>query len=322
MIAKKLFLFIVLIRALAAILITNSHYTDVYPTDLIANGGLLGDVLFFAVSGFCLASSKRISFGKWYLKRFIRIYIPMWMIRIVYILLGVSVVTGVKSIFEYFILPRDWHFISSIILLYIPMFFISRSVEMNKKNYILIASGLLSLQMLLYLFVYDYSFYHIDAVNEPMIEFLFFQSMLIGLHYRHQCENNTVERTLSGWKIVLCFMLGVLYFASKMFFVKVSSAAPYQILNQIVLWALLYAMFDVFMNLENSLCRFQSWRVWKSITFISERTLEIYLVQFYIIAHCNIGPFPINWIILTVTILVSAAALRWCSQKIITKIDI
>jgi hypothetical protein len=53
--AKKIFLFIILIRALAAIVITNAHYTGVYPTDLIANGGLLGDVLFLSVSGFCIS---------------------------------------------------------------------------------------------------------------------------------------------------------------------------------------------------------------------------------------------------------------------------
>lgn len=39
-------LFIEFLRALAACLITNAHYTGIYPTDLIANGGLLGDVIF------------------------------------------------------------------------------------------------------------------------------------------------------------------------------------------------------------------------------------------------------------------------------------
>ena len=33
--AKKMFHFIVLIRALAAMIITNAHYTGVYPTDLV-----------------------------------------------------------------------------------------------------------------------------------------------------------------------------------------------------------------------------------------------------------------------------------------------
>lgn len=39
-------LYITFLKALAACLITNAHYTGIYPTDLIANGGLLGDVFF------------------------------------------------------------------------------------------------------------------------------------------------------------------------------------------------------------------------------------------------------------------------------------
>ena len=39
--------FVTVLRAVAACIITNAHYTGVYPTDLIANGGLLGDVMFF-----------------------------------------------------------------------------------------------------------------------------------------------------------------------------------------------------------------------------------------------------------------------------------
>ena len=53
-----MYYFINCLRALAATLITNAHYTNVYPISIIANGGLLGDILFFAVSGFCLYNIK------------------------------------------------------------------------------------------------------------------------------------------------------------------------------------------------------------------------------------------------------------------------
>ena len=122
-----------------------------------------------------------------------------------------------------------------------------------------------------------------------MIEFLFFQSMLLGLNFRYESENGGIKNTINVWKIGGCIMLCLLYFASKMFFVKVPSAAPYQIVNQIVLWALLYVMFDIFMNLESRLSRIEGGWLWKGITFISDRTLEIYLVQAVILAHCNIG---------------------------------
>lgn len=199
--SKRIFLFIVLMRALAAIVITKAHYTGVYPTDLIANGGLLGDVLFFAVSGFCLANTNG-KFGKWYLKRFVRVYIPSWLMTIIYMVLGAYVATGAKDIVDFFIWPTHWHFVASIIILYVPLFFVSKYIEMNRKNYWRMALGLFVLQMVLYLTVYDISYYHIDKVREPMIEFLFFQSMLLGLHFRWRCNNeDALSETISKKRI-------------------------------------------------------------------------------------------------------------------------
>lgn len=43
--------FITALRAMAACLITNAHYTGIYPIEIIANGGLIGDVLFLQFQG-------------------------------------------------------------------------------------------------------------------------------------------------------------------------------------------------------------------------------------------------------------------------------
>lgn len=320
--AKKMFHFIVLIRALAAMVITNAHYTGVYPTDLIANGGLLGDVLFFAVSGFCLASTNG-SFGKWYLKRFFRVYIPTWVMTLIYMALGVYVLTGWQDFIEFFAWPTHWHFVASIIILYVPLFFVSKYVEMNSKNYWSLASGLFVIQLVLYLTLYDKSYYHIDMVREPMIEFLFFQSMLLGLHYRWKSNKNDGSyKSLKLLEIILCITLLGIYCVSKMVFVKVQSLAELQIVNQFILWGLLYILFDVFMKLEPKLHSVENTKFWCCTKFISDRTLEIYLVQYVILDYCKIGHFPINWIILTSTIMGSAVILRWLSQQIITRIKI
>ena len=82
---RDLYYFINCLRALAAVLITNAHYTNVYPISIIANGGLLGDILFFAVSGYCLYNI-RLSLWKWYKKRISRIYPSVIIVRVVYIL--------------------------------------------------------------------------------------------------------------------------------------------------------------------------------------------------------------------------------------------
>lgn len=44
--------YINLLRILAAICITNSHFANIWLVSAIASGGMLGDVLFFAISGY------------------------------------------------------------------------------------------------------------------------------------------------------------------------------------------------------------------------------------------------------------------------------
>lgn len=323
---KKIFLFIVLIRALATIVITNSHYTGVYPTDLIANGGLLGDVLFFAVSGYCLANTKG-TFGKWYLKRFVRVYVPVWVCTFAYMLIGVYVVDTHADVAMFFLWPTHWHFVASIILLYIPLFFVAKHIELNTRNYWRMAVGLLIAQLLLYLTIYDASYYHIDNVREPMIEFLFFQAMLLGLHYRWQCDKQSNGRKPNGGgisvRLTLCAVgLFMLYFASKMLFVKMPELASCQMANQVVLLALLFVLFKLFMLMEGKLKTIEGTKLWKAIHFVADRTLEIYLVQYVILDYLKIGPFPLNWLLLTTTILLGAIALRWLSQMIIKRINL
>ena len=44
--------FISWLRLLATLLITNSHLGNIWPSSALATGGLLGNVIFFAASGF------------------------------------------------------------------------------------------------------------------------------------------------------------------------------------------------------------------------------------------------------------------------------
>lgn len=319
---KRIFLFIVLMRAFAAIIITNAHYTGVYPTDLIANGGLLGDVLFFAVSGYCLANTKD-AFSKWYLRRFLRIYIPVWIITIIYMILGVYAVSNISDGIDSLLWPTHWHFVASIILLYIPLYFVSKHIEMNTKNYIRIVLVIFALQFILYITVYDYSYYHIDSVYQPMIEFLFFQSMLMGLHFRWRCNNkDCLDMKLRAGLLLLGIVWLGVYFVSKMLFVKCSAIADLQLLNQIVLGGLLFVLFKIFMALESKMQKIKDTKFFVVTKFISDRTLEIYLVQYVILDYLKIGSFPFNWLLLTSTIIAAAVILRWLSQLVITRVKI
>jgi hypothetical protein len=284
------------------------------------------DCLAMCYSSLCQAFAFRGggNFLSWYKKRFVRVYIPAWIMTIGYMLLGAYVINSWQDVLTFFVWPTHWHFVASIILLYIPLFYVTKYIEMTPRNYWRLAGLLFAVQLILYVTLYDTSYYHIDKVREPMIEFLFFQSMLLGLHYRWKSENKqgSASPQIRIIKIIACIFLLAAYFTTKMLFVKMSSVANFQIINQVVLWMLLYVLFDIFMKLETRFHSIENTRTWSIIKFISDRTLEIYLVQYVILEYCKIGPFPINWLILTSVILLSAIILRWVSQLVINKIKI
>ena len=303
--------FITVLRALAACLITNSHFTGIYPTDLIANGGLIGDVLFFAVSGYCLANVKYelsvAGFVRWYGKRIWRIYPPVLLMTALYMLLG-AYTTEEHGLFWWFFYPTYYHFVASIMVLYIPFFFIMKLDVLRKRiGGLMAAVGLVWLAV--YFTVYDSSYYHIDTVREPMIRFLYMESILLGAWFRLKGEKlRNHFRPLYPLLTLLAF---VLYFGSKLLFSKRAAFASLQFLNQIAIFVLLFFLFRTFCGLDGRLERLPS-PLKRGTRFLSDMTLEIYVVQYVIIdAVRALGlAFPLNFLLLTACILLAAFVLH------------
>lgn len=65
-----------ILKFLAVFLIINSHMDALYVKyDMLATGGVIGDVLFLFASGYTLLLSKcNLSFDNWYKRRINRIY--------------------------------------------------------------------------------------------------------------------------------------------------------------------------------------------------------------------------------------------------------
>lgn len=305
--------FINFLRALAMALITNSHYMGVYPTDIIANGGLLGDVLFFAVSGFCLANIK-LPFHKWYFKRIIRIYPIIWIITVFYFAIGAYSYGSVFEFLREMFLPTGYHFVTSIMLLYIPYYVFAFGDKKFGKDFkgkfdltavMMIAIGIIWL--VIYLFFYDKSYYHIDTVREPMIRFLYFEAMLIGFYIKKHLEFFKNKKGVVKW-LFTCFMFAV-YFASKMLFSKKTDISNFQILNQYILLALMFGIFICVASLSSKLDKLPE-IVKKVVNYLAKITLEVYVVQVVIINAFRDLKFPVNWLVITAIIIISASLLH------------
>lgn len=321
--------YVTVLKALAACLITNSHYEGIYPLPILANGGLLGDVLFFSVSGFCLYNIPK-KFLPWYGKRIFRIYPAVWMITILYLLLGFYDFSRGGAVVGWFLYPTGYHFVASIMVLYVFYFAVRKCGMHRESTTSQTAAGVcgitmtqrflaavMVLQMIAYLF-YDASYYHIDTVREPMIRFLYFEAMLLGVHFRESAE--TYKEKKAGISFLVTLILFGAYFSSKLLFVRYEEWSRFQIVNQWVLLALLYFIWRSFAAVGDRMeifllsGRFRR-GIKKIIAGIAQITLEIYLVQNAIISNIPQGiRFPLNWFAVTGMILAAAVLLHLAVQ--------
>ena len=296
---------------MAACLITNAHYTGIYPADIIANGGLIGDIIFFAVSGYCLCNVKQElnarGFWAWYGKRLWRVYPPVVVCTVVYILVGIYDIRA-KGFFWWFIYPTYYHFVGSIVVLYVPFFFLMK-IRILRDNIDKVMVWIAAVWLSVYFFGYDKSQYHIDSVYEPMIRFLFMESMLLGAWFR--INDGTLRNKGRKWSWIAVMGLFILYFGSKLAFSKCLQLSQYQFLNQIIIFAFLFFVFRAFCGIDKKLDGMPG-KVKRAINFISSITLEIYVVQYVLVSEIR-GmrlAFPLNWLILTASIVASAFVLH------------
>lgn len=302
--------YITVLRAFAACIIVNSHYTGIYPNDIIANGGLLGNILFFAISGYCLFSVKQ-SFIRWYPRRILRCYLPVWIITSVYLLVGLYVYSE-HSFLWWFVYPTYTQFISQIVLLYIPFYIIAST---KLKNYIpQIALGIFILYLLVYVIFFDKSTYSIDRVDKPMILFLYFESMLFGAWVKR--KDSLLRNKHFRFLPIITIALAIIYFGSKFAFSKMAVLSGVQFINQIAIFVLLISLFLLFSSIDSKLEKLPK-AIKLIISFLSERTLEIYVVQFPLIEIARkITIFPLNWFAATAMILAAATILHFIFKKI------
>lgn len=325
---------IAILRVLATALITNTHLNDVWPSESLAVGGLLGDVLFFMISGYCLVDSKFKNFFNWYIKRILRIYPAIILMTVFNLSIGYFSLIG-KSAFSVFVYPTLYVFVGAIMLLYIPFYFYAklitpivpsnekisaRGIAPREKLSLIGVAAVFACYMLAYIFIVDKSEYRMNAVTHPITLFLYFTAMALGAALKRiGLLKKTNRKRL--W-VFLCVIVVVAY-AFLITYVRGHSwTYDYQIAVNIVLLIAAVLLFKVVFQYEESLCLFlcpkgnsNSWRlrcVWK----ISELTLDIYVVQLLIIDHLKVIEFPFNLLLIIPSILAAALLVHFIAGNI------
>lgn len=303
-ISAQSFNYIHIIRVLAIVLITNSHFKLLLPQSLqfFASGGAAGCALFFFCSGYTLQLGKKGAFFKWIFKRYMKIYPALW----IFLLLEGVLLKGCVFQPIDFIIPSYW-FLQAILLFYLPFYFISKYLS----NYLIPIIGISFLTILPIYFIGDHSKWFIDYVYSPNYIHLYYYwgIMLFGSYLAKQKQEINENRGTLYLAASICLFF-ILY-AVKFVGTKYSSVTDIQLIFPIILCFMVYYTYKATYCLANQKI---PPAIKKTIYRLSNQTLCIYICQFAIITLSASILFPLGLVVACAGILLMAFILQYTSN--------
>lgn len=313
---------VTIVKILATLLITNSHFDGLYPPciSMLATGGMIGNALFFFISGYTLyfsiskLSSKRDNIA-WFVRRIFRIYPSVWIFSLLIWTMGNFVdLDGFSSLtIKDFFITKYW-FVNAIIVCYVLYYLIMRSKSNRKIIAILMLISYIVLFFMLFLFKKDEFGFIIEDIEGRNIYFRYlylFSIMLFGGWTASRFKENMIVR--GKWR-TCSVMIGsiVCYYGLK--YVCIYSNMFYlQIMVPVLLTITTFFIWQFALSFKYSNIGRVTGNVLK---YVSGLTLDIYIVQFVLIWLFEKIDFPFGFIGAILSITLASILLNYVSKRI------
>lgn len=296
-----------ILKCLAALLITNSHFGLLYGDyNFLATGGCIGDVLFFFCSGFTLflkpmGGVKQLP--NWYKRRINRIY-PSVVAVAIFACLFFDQYWDIIDI----IIARPYWFVSCIMIYYLVIYFVGAYF----KNKIFLISLFVALGTAVWFyFVYKTPGFSIYG-GHYIRWLLFFVFMLFGAKLGTIAQDIKSKPINDVCMLILCL---VVFYALFIVSTKIQRLAVIQYFTFLPLLATMFYFYKVGAS---------HWmeKLYKSkvgnyfIRFVSGLCLEIYMVQPFLITDKMNSIFPLNIVIMFIIIFIAAYITRCLARFI------
>lgn len=292
-----------LVRFGAILLITNSHMHLLYSEPRLATGGGLGNAVFFALSGYGLAASWRESAPKsyfsWLVQRLTRLYLPMWLLLFTLCVIEQPHLDA-KGVWDMLVWPTPYWFIAAISTFYIVFPLILRHGNKSIVRALCLVALIYSLW---YFFALDLSRFSIE--NDYFRWCYYFGVMLAGAWFGF-CGGKALlysliskPRTCAAGALLTLAM----YFGYKYAF-TLGHARHFQWLAH-ALTLMFVVLFAGALGAKEPL-KFNYWR--SIISKMSAMSLEIYLVQVFLLRAAWLKALPHAVSSLTAWVLIFALA--------------
>ncbi|MGO4918546.1 acyltransferase family protein [Maribacter spongiicola] len=288
-------------KCIAALLITNSHFDLLYPYKFLATGGSIGNSLFFFASGFLLFLKPMGRFDNWYKKRINRIYPTIF----AWAILSTLFVNKHDDIIYIILYSGEW-FISCIMVYYVIIYFINKFMKDN----LMLSWGISLLIFIVWYIVIDkpsdYDMYGITYFKYGF----YFLFMLMGAIMGASKKQLIYHFKSDFLKLIGCCIL---------YYLIVIGAKHFEIINifQMLSLAPLIGLTYYFYKVAKSPILkkvYQNNIGGAFIKIIGGLCLEIYLVQVSLLTGRYNNYFPLNIIGMFLAILIAAYILRCCSR--------
>jgi peptidoglycan/LPS O-acetylase OafA/YrhL len=304
-----------LLRVIAIALVVNSHLDSLLPAKFafFATGGMMGNALFFMLSGWGLLVShlgRRRSFTDWYGRRILRIYPSVW-VTVLLLTVPVGIYSGAvtrENVLEQmgkFFFPPFW-FLQALMVYYAILFWILRAF--NVRRLAIAATAIVIGYSLYYVFLLDKSTFSIEQTPFRLIFYLLVA--LFGLYLGTKAE----QIKYAGVRDYIGLVASVTCIYLHKYLMQRGMLASYQVVQHIATFPTLYFLAKV---ARSPLAAFSmhSRYVGPLLTFLSGITLEIFIVNNSIdFIDGSLGGFPLN-VCLLLTVNVALALLVYYLAK-------
>jgi len=309
------------LRFVAIALIINSHLDDYYPIRYFGTGGAMGNALFFVLSSFGLFLSEKKNpkpFTAWYTQRIKRIYPAVWIVLVILTLpyklyMNALDTNNILTFLGYFFYPPFW-FLQLLMIFYLLIFPIIKRYSSKIIYYLLIT--LFVLYAFVYLNYLDLSIWSIEE-NIFLKCIFYFMIFLFGVYLADR-QNKIRYSGLQDWGLL--FLSVFLIYGHKFLMLK-NMAYSFQFVQQFLLLPFIYYFFKISRSgfIQNCIMRLPI--ISRIVNYISDMTLELYLVHLYaliFILKLNLL-FPVNIILLLIVTLIISAFVKFLHLKFFVK---
>lgn len=304
------------------ILIINSHLDNYYPIPYIGTGGALGNSIFFVFSAYGIyLSQQKISkpFSEWFKGRISRIYPSMWIVLIflkmpIMLILGDFNADYILTFMGQFFNPPNW-FLRLLLVYYLLSFFLLKA---EQKNTLLWMFGVLGIiYFVLYFSWVDLSRWTVE--DQPFKLIHYFMIFLFGIYLA--IKNKSITYTGPPNFLILLLLVALVY--GHKFMMTKGLYSEFQFIQQTAMYAIVFYLLKVSRSPFVSLGLMKSKMISSVVQFISNHSLELYIVQETIVqAVLKLDfSFPFNIITFIILTFIFSAIVKRMAEFMRLKIN-